>query len=96
MKTWPPTNLKFVNEIMYTIHKGPQAITIQSNLPAYLGNEDWKKHFALIKVNIKKDFSECICKQLQPVTKYLRLTLVFTWNSALQEKFNFNFLRVFC
>ena len=31
----------------------------------------------------------------QSVTKYLRLTLVFTWNRALKEKFNFYFSRVF-
>ena len=33
---------------------------------------------------------------LQPVTKYLRLTLVFMWSSALREKFHFCFSRVFC
>ena len=32
---------------------------------------------------------------LQPVTKYLRLTLVFMWSSALWEKFNVCFSRVF-
>ena len=34
--------------------------------------------------------------QLQWFTKYLRLTLIFMWNSALREKFNFYFSRVFC
>ena len=34
--------------------------------------------------------------ELQPFTKYLRLTLVFMLNSTLREKFNFCFLRVFC
>ena len=29
--------------------------------------------------------------KLQSFTKYLRQTLVFIWNSALQEKFNFSF-----
>ena len=29
------------------------------------------------------------CFQKQSFTKYLRLTLVFMWNSALREKFNF-------
>ena len=33
---------------------------------------------------------------LQLVTKYLRLTLVFVWISALREEFNFCFSRVFC
>ena len=32
---------------------------------------------------------------LQSVTKYLRLTLVFMWNSVLQKKFNCHFLEVF-
>ena len=35
-------------------------------------------------------------KGLQSFTKYFRLTLVFKWNSALWEKFNFCFSRVFC
>ena len=34
--------------------------------------------------------------QRQPVTKFLRLTLVFMRSSALQEKFNFFFSRDFC
>ena len=35
------------------------------------------------------------CKKLQSVTKYLRLTLDFDWNSALREKFDLYFSRVF-
>ena len=34
--------------------------------------------------------------QRQSVTKYLRLTLVYTGNSTLQEKFNCYFFEVFC
>ena len=34
--------------------------------------------------------------QLQAFTKYLRLTLVFMRNSAILEKSNFCFSRVFC
>ena len=34
-----------------------------------------------------------IPSKLQSVTKYLGLTLVFTWNSALREKINFYFSR---
>ena len=30
------------------------------------------------------------------LTKYLGLTLAFMWNSALREKFNFYFPRIFC
>ena len=33
--------------------------------------------------------------KVQSQTKYLRQTLVFTWNSAQREKFNFYFLRSF-
>ena len=29
-------------------------------------------------------------------TKYLRLTLVFMWNSALPEKFSFSLPKIFC
>ena len=29
-------------------------------------------------------------------TKYLRKTLIFMWNSALRENFNFYFQGVFC
>ena len=36
-----------------------------------------------------------VFKKLQPFTKYLRQTLVFIWNSALREKFNFCFWRDF-
>ena len=36
------------------------------------------------------------CFQRQSFTKYLRLTLVFMWISALREKFNFCLSRVFC
>ena len=32
---------------------------------------------------------------LQTFTKYLRQTLVFMWNSALREKFNFYFCKSF-
>ena len=52
------------------------------------------KHLWLI-LNILK-WQDCkIFTKLQPFTKYLRLTLVFLWNSALREKFNFCFSRVF-
>ena len=33
---------------------------------------------------------------LQWITGYLRLTVVFLWNGAQREKFNFCFSRVFC
>ena len=33
--------------------------------------------------------------KLQSFTGYLRLTLVFMWNSALREKFNFSFSKSF-
>ena len=34
--------------------------------------------------------------EVEKVFTYLRLTLVFMWNSALRQKFNFCFSRVFC
>ena len=38
-----------------------------------------------------------ICSSiLQRLTKYLRLTLVFMWNSTKREEFNLYFSRVFC
>ena len=40
--------------------------------------------------------SRAVILYLQSFTKYLRLTLVFIWNSALREKFNFCFLKGFC
>ena len=46
--------------------------------------------------NSAKSAAQKLSLNLQSVTKYLRLTLVFTWNSALWEKFNFYFSRVFC
>ena len=33
---------------------------------------------------------------LQPFTKYSRVTVASMWNSALQEKSNFYFSRTFC
>ena len=33
-------------------------------------------------------------EDLQPVTKYLKLTLVFMWSSAILEKFNFCFASI--
>ena len=34
--------------------------------------------------------------KVQSWPKYMRQTLVLVWNSALREKFNFNFWTVFC
>ena len=44
-----------------------------------------------------RDFGKALVfsAKLQSFTGYLRLTLVFMWNSALREKFNFSFLVVF-
>ena len=36
-----------------------------------------------------------VFQYLRPFTKYLRLTLVSIWNSALREKFNFCFQQFF-
>ena len=46
-------------------------------------------------VDVSKEIS-IFGVELQPFTKYLRLTLVSMWNSALWGKFNFCFSTVFC
>ena len=38
----------------------------------------------------------CPYLHLQSFTEYLRLTVVFMWNSTVRENFNFYFSRVFC
>ena len=53
--------------------------------------------FDLARIDIW--FSKCLYlfeQDLQSFTKYLRLTLVFMWNSALREEYNFYFSRAFC
>ena len=54
----------------------------------------WKS-FAKTKLIIIP-FKDLCNTLLQPFTKYLRQTLVFMWNSARQEKFNFFFSVVLC
>ena len=69
---------------------GPQyTLRWYGNRKASCGNDECllKEHL-LIKV---KGLSI-----LHSSTGYLRLTLVFVWNGALQEKFIFYFSRVFC
>ena len=51
-------------------------------------------HWRLNVDNFTITNSECE-KLLQSFTKYMRLNLVFMWNSALREKFDFLFSRVF-
>ena len=43
---------------------------------------------------MRKNMSEM--GELQPVTGYLRLALVFGWGGALREECNFWFSRAFC
>ena len=45
---------------------------------------------------VYNDFGESLKELLQSFTKYLRLTLIFMGHSALREKFNLCFSRVFC
>ena len=47
-------------------------------------------HTSITKILTRK------CFQKQSFTKFLRLTLVFMWNSPLREKLNFCFSIVFC
>ena len=53
-------------------------------------------HFSHIQVG-RKQLSGSVSRfdNLQLVTRYLRLTLIFTWNSTLREKFNYYFQRSF-
>ena len=55
-------------------------------------NINKKQKFEAVSFELK----ERNCFQRQSLTKYLRQTAVFMWNSALQEKFNFYFSGVFC
>ena len=48
------------------------------------------------KISLKWLLLEQMLYKPQSFTKHLRLTLIFMWNCALREKFNFCFLRVFC
>ena len=49
-----------------------------------------------IQNKVKEQKVGLLSMLLQLWTKYLRQTLVFMWNSALQEKFNFYFGEGFC
>ena len=49
-----------------------------------------KKKTCLAWVKIKKRFSET------SLLLYLRIILIFMWNNALREKFNFYFSKAFC
>ena len=65
----------------------------------YWRNPSWKTSFFCAveeKEFFVKNFVIVKKNKLQLRTKYLRQTLVFMWNSALREKFNFCFSGVFC
>ena len=49
-----------------------------------------------IQNKVKEQKVGLLSMLLQLWTKYLRQTLVFMWNSALREKFNFYFGEGFC
>ena len=53
----------------------------------------WKTIFFHNTRRFSHNFS--YSSKIQSFTRYLRLTLVFVWNRALQEKFNFCYWRVF-
>ena len=44
---------------------------------------------------VSDELAAQLCFQRQSFKEYLRQTLVFMWNSALREKFNFYFSGVF-
>ena len=51
------------------------------------------------KINLEVTWGKLeakICFQRQSWTKYMIQTLVFIWNSVIQESFNFYFSAVFC
>ena len=52
-------------------------------------------HLVGVNANAGKDQLSVI-SELQSVTEYLRVALVFAWDSALRGEFNFYFWRLFC
>ena len=103
-QTWNSFNTKFGprwknGKLTYQLR---QILAIFSNLMSlYLGSNSVKDVTVtqiLKEVNFKRVWGNLESKtgfQRQQVTKYLRLTQVFTRNSALLEKFSLYFLRVF-
>ena len=66
----------------------------RSNIPIKITtNEIINKRKRFLLFFFKISYSK---RKLQSVTKYLRLTLSFGWNSTLREKFNCYFSEVFC
>ena len=69
------------------------SLKVSLTLPFRLNSSKWKAlYWVEYYVNCYVYFN---CLLLQPWTKYLRETLVFMWNSAKLEKFNFYFSAVF-
>ena len=70
--------------------------------PHASGLSVWHRMKIKSHANSFKDYARCCtppCREdvmLQSITKYLRLNLVFIWNSSLWEKFTFCFLSLFC
>ena len=106
----PKTTLKcFQYEVSNSLERSDKKLTIKANFyPFFQFNSS---NFRLKQCQKPQSYQICQKKlslkesgklktksgfQRQSVTKYVRLTLVFRWKSALQEKFDGYFSGIFC
>ena len=88
-KSTPPLNAAYGN---YSWHK-TSAYTNNFN---FSDQTSWKRVFLIENwKNQHHHWSLHIQISLQSILKYLRQTLLFMWNSALQQKFNFCIPKIF-
>ena len=73
---------------------GGAMIYVRKNIPSKLLTKPFFPNY-IEGLFVELSFRKCKWLLLQPSTKYLRLTLVFMWNGALQEKFNIFFFKSF-
>ena len=97
-KTWKGLNTKFGPQWKdrESIYQVRQIWTLFSILVALILGWNCVRDLRVTKIvkqiKVERIWGELEAKNLlqrQPFTKYLRQTLVFMWNSALWEKFNF-------
>ena len=103
-QTWKTFNTKFGpqwkdRESSYRVR---QILTLFCILVALILGWNCVKDIRVTRVVKQTKFEEVWgrlevrnCFQRQPFAKYLRQTLVFMWNSTLQEKFTFLFQQFF-
>ena len=91
-QTWKSFNSKFGPQSNYRkdSYQGRQIRTLFCNSVSLILSKNCGKCLWVTKVVKEIKFEEIWGK-----LKYLRLTLVFTWNIALREKFNFCFEELF-